>query len=273
MDRHDFFSLVDNFIWAWSQTPLFTPLAKILERERAVIAESLCAAYEGGGSGTDPDEVRFFIIRYVFKSLDAEINPGHFNLFEGPETVNAVAENCFEIGFGLYDDKIIIQNREMVIRVVLNCLLASSEKSARIQEVASFMQFLFGSPERSPADRDRIMRYKAFLWFTYLATHLLKNDWENAWRPGIKYLMSRLKDLLDREIEGKARNEHSANSILEGKKWDGGLLGRLQGESRKNLALSLRKQFNFKNRRSHANRKLRSEDRKRILREVMAVFC
>ncbi len=265
--------VIDNHIHVWSSSADFAPLARVLERDREIVATRLSISMKGEGRRkcVADDKLRLFLIRYALEHVSTGIDPSHFVIFKETETVQVILEDSFGVEQGYEEDKIIVPYKEEALRIIVRCLFRKRSNSDISNDLASFMHLFSSEKPGRKADQDRIMRYKSMVWLVYLSMELVKVE-KMAGGRGVEYFRKRIRELLDHAIEANIINEDSRKPGFEGGKWEDTLFGWLQGEDRKPLAIKLRRQFNLENRMEHANRCLLAEHRKCIFEQVMAFF-
>ena len=264
--------IIDNHIHVWRSTPVFAPLAEVLENNGKDIFERLLRLSAFTTKENFGDSVRDFLVRYAMERVDAGINATHFTLFKEAETVQVILEDCFGVTLGIDEDKPVVPYQGRALKIIIGCLCHCRPRGAdRSKDIAAFMQ-LFSrlKPELKP-DQDRIMRYKSMVWLIYLAIAVITR--EKTARDGRQGFFSRrFRELFEHAVKGDIIDEDSRRPGYDGGKWENTLFGWLQGEDRRPFLLKLERQFNFENRSEHANRCLLAEHRKSIFDQALSLF-
>jgi hypothetical protein len=273
-DQREMLGLLNSSVRLWMQIPAFAPLSDILKEDRQILEFQLSHLPAPRGHETQLDMARAFILQYALLNLDARLDIRHFVLFKEFETIQVILEDCFGVRPGIEHDSVTVPYQKEAISIVVEGLFGGGSRYIDHQDLVCFFRFCFKDDGTGPSDLDRVIRYKSMFWFAYLLIDLVGTDHMNVCSRGLAYLKSKFIELLDRAIDGTIINEDSCRSFgYEGGRWDTTLFGWLQGDDRKGLALKLRRQFNMDNNSEHANRCLLAEQRKRMFKKSLSIFC
>jgi len=269
--------LVKNHLHVWMRIPHLKPLASVIRKAEGVLIASVARILgsERRNRRDRADEARSHIVQYALEHAGIELKTVHFILFKEVETVQVILEDAFGVEARVEGDLVTPPFQEEVARMIVRCLFQQRSRPIRVEEIASFLRMFSNGGNGAEADQDRIMRYKSMVWFAYLLIDLIRTDREKVLREGSGYLKRKLKDLMDKVLEGKIISEEYASPRYdyEGGKWDGTLFGWLQGEDRKPFVERLAKQFNLDNKVEHGSRLLLASHRECLYRQAMELFC
>jgi len=260
---------LETIIENWKNHPDFKQLVNFIENDKKNIFKQVKKIFKNKRKSekTKNNEARMFLYEYAVKKIQIDPRIEQFIFSNDRETVEIIFEDVF--GFNNNPDKkytINFNYIKQLSELITECLFTNYNSN----EVINFLKYFFDKPGVS---RDRIMRYKTILWFSYLIIDIIIID-DLVCDKGPNYLKEKIQELMNAiEEEMIISQSDIDNACYDDGLWENSLFAYLQGEDRKNLFEQLNKQFNFLEIQDNNNRLLIAEQRRCIYRKAHNIFC